>query len=151
MKTVTLRRLLVVLGVTLVSLWLIYPTALYFLGVSGTIKMDEKRLAELKTKSVPLGLDLQGGVDVLLAIDTQQTRFAKIDDVAERVRKKFTEESPAIEGSVEATSGSQTIVVTVARQDQVRAADNTLTELSSQGFFDYDTGSLQAGRLAEER
>jgi len=145
MKTVTIRRLLVVLGVTLVSLWLIFPTIRYFLGVSGTIKMSDKELAELKTKSVPLGLDLQGGVDVLLAVDTQQTEFSKISEIADSIRSKFNEESPVIEGTVEATSGSKTITVTVNRQDQVRAADNTLTKLSRNGnLFTYDSGSLQA-------
>lgn len=145
MKTVTLRRLLVVVGVTLLSIWLIFPTIQYFLGISQTVKMDEKTLAELKTKSVPLGLDLQGGVDVLLAIDTQQTRFAKVSDIAEEIRKKFTEESPVIEGTAEVTSGSENITVIVNRQDQVRAADNTLTQLSNQGrTFTYKSGSLAA-------
>ncbi len=143
MKSITFRRLLVVIGVTLLSLWLIFPTMRYFLAVADILPVDETQLADLKARSVPLGLDLQGGVDVLLAVDTQKTRFAKVDEIAEVIRKQFTSESPSIEGSVEATSGSQAIIVTVNRQDQVRAADNTLTELS-ESYFDYDSGSLQA-------
>lgn len=146
MKTVTVRRLLVVLGVTLVSLWLIFPTIRYFLGVSGTIQVEESKLEELKADSVPLGLDLQGGVDVLLAIDTQQTEFAKITEVADSIQRKFNAESPVIEGSVDATSGTKAITVTVARQDQVRAADNTLTQMAQQGQIQYNSGSLHANQ-----
>lgn len=143
MTSNTMRRLLVVIGVTLVSLWLIFPTIRYFLGVSGTIPVEEAELAELKSQSVPLGLDLQGGVDVLLAVDTQQTQFAKVSDVADVLRAKFSSEVPVIEGSVEATSGSREIIVTVNRQDQVRAADNAITEMAQNGYFDYNAGSLQ--------
>lgn len=145
MKSNTLQRLIVVAAVTLISLWLIYPTVRYFLGVSGTVPVTEEKLAELKTKSVPLGLDLQGGVDVLLAIDTAATENAKVNDIAETIRQRFSKESPAIESTVEATSGTHNIVVTVNRQDQVRAADNTLAELSK-SYFDYNSGSLEANK-----
>jgi len=145
MKSNTLQRLIVVAVVTLISLWLIYPTVRYFLGVSGTVPVTEEKLAQLKTKSVPLGLDLQGGVDVLLAIDTAATENSKVNDIAETIRQRFSKESPAIESTVEVTSGTRNIVVTVNRQDQVRAADNTLTELS-QSYFDYNSGSLEANK-----
>jgi len=142
MKSNTIQRLVLVALVTAISLWLIYPTVRYFLAVSETFPVSEERLAELKAKSVPLGLDLQGGVDVLLAIDQEQTQHAKVSDIAETLRRKFANNSPPIEGSVEATSGSATIMVTVNRQDQVRAADNTLTEMAK-SYFQYDAGSLQ--------
>lgn len=142
MKSNTIRRLLVVVAVTLLSVWLIYPTIRYFLAVGNVIPVSEEKLAELKAGSVPLGLDLQGGVDVLLAVDTEKTQFAKVNEVAEVIRKKFSSESPAIEGSVETTSGTADISVTVLNQNQVRAADNALADM--EGYFNYKSGSLQA-------
>lgn len=145
MNSVTLRRLLVVLAITLGSLFLIFPTIRYFLAISDVVPVEEQKLAELKGKSVPLGLDLQGGVDVLLAVDTQATEFAKVNEYANDIRNAFTNESPAIEGSVETTSGSRNIVVNVVRQDQVRAADNALQKIAEDtNAFSYSSGSIQA-------
>ncbi len=146
MKSNTIQRLLVVLAVTLGSIYLITPTMRYFLGVGETpvLATSEEKLAELKSQSVPLGLDLQGGVDVLLAVDTEKTEAAKVTDIADIIRRNFSAESPSIEGSVEVSSGTREIIVTVNRQDQVRAADNTLTEMSEKNqYFTYDSGSLQ--------
>jgi SecD/SecF fusion protein len=147
MKTNTLQRLLVVLGVTLVSLWLIFPTIRYFLAISGTVPVSAEKLQELRANSVPLGLDLQGGVDVLLAVDTAKTRESKVQDVADSIRRNFTQESPSIEGSVEPTSGTAEIKVTVTRPEQVRSAEMVLEKLANAGNFkDFSAGSLKANQ-----
>ena len=149
MKSNTIQRLLVVAAITLACVYLIYPTMRYFSIVGNPEGYTEEELTELRLKSVPLGLDLQGGVDVLLAVDTEKTQASKVNDIAETIRRKFSGEVPTIDGSVQPTSGSKTISVTVNRDDQVRAADAALIELAEFGEFNYTAGSLKANTPLE--
>jgi preprotein translocase subunit SecD len=147
MKTDTIRRLLVVVGVTLIALWLIYPTIHYFLAVSGRVSASPEKIEALRARSVPLGLDLQGGVDVLLAVDSVKTRQAKVEDFADQIRRQFSQESPSIDATVEVTSGTSDVKLTLNSAGQERAADNILTRFKNQDIFrDYRTGSVKAGQ-----
>lgn len=119
----------------------------YFLGVSGRIKLAPEKLEELRLRSVPLGLDLQGGVDVLLAIDTDKTRQNKVNEIADDLRKRFRQEAPPVDATVELTSGTDTIRVVVNKADQERTADNILTKMKSDGYFrDYSPGQIKASQ-----
>ncbi|MGI8908011.1 MAG: protein translocase subunit SecD [Candidatus Sumerlaeaceae bacterium] len=153
-------RIAVVAAVALLSLWLIYPTIRYFLAVSekwpvpsqlaeaGTPQRveAESKLDDLRRASVPLGLDLQGGVDVLLAVDTAKTRQSKVEEFSERLVQEFRQQSPTIDAKVEVTSGSESLQVTLNRSEQERSVDNILTRFKNDGVFkDYASGSIKAG------
>lgn len=147
MRSDTTLRVGIVALVTIISLYLIWPTLHYFLAVSGRISATPDQLDELRKNSVPLGLDLQGGVDVLLAIDTTKTRQNQVDGIAENLRKAFQRESPPIDATVELTSGSQQIALVVNKQEQVRSAENILLrDKQDQVFPQYQEGSLKAGQ-----
>lgn len=151
-------RMAVVIAVTAFSIYYVMPTLHYFLAVSGKVKATPEEIEALRTRSVPLGLDLLGGVDVLLAVDADQTRMARVEGFAESLLTKFRKESPAIDATVTVTSGPATaqtggeggapqIVVTVNKPEQVKAVDALLAEMKNQGIFSrYEPGTLQAGK-----
>ncbi|MBX7245025.1 MAG: protein translocase subunit SecD [Candidatus Sumerlaeaceae bacterium] len=140
-------RLAVVLGVTAICLYLIFPTLTYFASVSDLSKATPEEVAkldELRKQSVPLGLDLQGGVDVLLGIDEAKTRATKLETLAEELRKAFKQESPSIDATVEVTTTTDQIAITVNKPEQLRSADNILTTRKRQ-FANYRSEDLKAG------
>lgn len=140
-------RLAVVAFVVAVSTWLIMPTMNYFIAVSNRASLTDEQRKELRLKSVPLGLDLQGGVDVLLAVDVEKARQNKIVDLADELRRAFRGESPAIDATIETTSASGSIALTLNKQDQERSADNILTRLKTNGTYpDYQSGQVKAGQ-----
>jgi SecD/SecF fusion protein len=140
-------RLAVVAIVVAISAWLIWPTINYFLAVSHRKDLTAEQRENLRRDSVPLGLDLQGGVDVLLEVDVEKTRQNKINDLTEDLRKAFRQESPPIDASIEAAPGSEAIVVTLNKQEQERSADNILARYRSDQYFpDYKSEQLKAGQ-----
>jgi len=151
MKAELKWRLAVVAAVAIISIILIIPTFRYFLGVSGVIPVEPAKLEELRLKSIPLGLDLQGGVDVLLGIDESKTKAAKVEKIAENIRKAFSSESPAIDASVdmEPTGESPCIVITLNKADQERSVDNLLSTRYATQFANFKEGELKAGKATK--
>jgi SecD/SecF fusion protein len=135
----------VVAVVTLIAILIVFPTFHYFLAVSGRIATTPEQLEELRKRSVPLGLDLQGGVDVLLAIDEQKTAEQKVNSYAEDIRNRFRQESPAIDAVVDVTTETPRIIVTLGKAEQERSADNILLSLKSI-FPTYKSGDIKAGQ-----
>jgi SecD/SecF fusion protein len=137
-----------VAAVTLVSVYLIYPTILYFLALPGYIKTAD--LEGLRKQSVPLGLDLQGGVDVLLAIDVVKTRHSKVQGYADELQAQFRRESPGIDANVEVTSDGEKVLLTLNKPEQERAVDNILIKrVEDQVFTGYEAGTVKAGKPLE--
>ena len=146
MQTGIKWRLAVIVAVVAVSVWLITPTMVYFLSLSGRLEATPERLEELRLKSVPLGLDLQGGVDVLLAIDEQKTRLNKVQGFADDLASDFRQESPAIDATVEPTSGSETITIVVNQESQLRSVENILQRRQQGGIFSQIPSGIEAGK-----
>jgi SecD/SecF fusion protein len=144
MKSNIRLRLAVVAAVTLIALLVVFPTFHYFLAVSGRIPATPEQLEALRKRSVPLGLDLQGGVDVLLAIDEQKTAEQKVNAYAEDIRNRFRQESPSIDAVVDVTTETPQIIVTLGKAEQERSADNILTSLKAL-FPSYRPGEIKAG------
>lgn len=138
-------RLWIVAGVTAISLWLIWPTLHYFLAVSGKLASTPEQQEDLRRRSVPLGLDLQGGVDVTLAVDEAKTRQNKVDAVAETIRERFKRESPPIDATVQTTGTSQ-ILLTVNKAEQARTVANLIKGDLRGNFTDFNESDLQAGK-----
>lgn len=147
MKNENSWRLIIVGAVTAISLWLIFPTLQYFMTISSGAKIAPEKLEDMRRKSVPLGLDLQGGVDVLLAIDTEKTQQNKVESYAEELRNRFKRESPPIDAIVETTSGTGEIQLTLKKPEQERSVDNILTKMKNdQVFPDYQAQSVKANQ-----
>jgi protein-export membrane protein SecD len=74
-----------------VALIYVYPTAkLGLLSDEKKAAMDEEELAELKDNAVRLGLDLQGGMHLVLEVDTTDVDDLGTDDVPNMVRRAET-------------------------------------------------------------
>ncbi len=150
MKTEIKLRLGIVAAVFVISLWLIWPTFQYFLGVSGKISVTPERLEELRRKSIPLGLDLQGGVDVLLEVDEAKLKATKIQRYADEVANAFKQDSPPIDATVEVAPDKDAIIVTVNKPEHVRPAAAILKRFEQMQVFPrFQEAELQPGKAVE--
>ena len=76
MQSSTTTKLFLIVAVFALSLYLLYPT--YQLSMmddaekAALEKEDQNAIIDLKSKSVNLGLDLQGGMHVILEVDVKE-------------------------------------------------------------------------------
>ncbi|MFM8560335.1 MAG: protein translocase subunit SecD [bacterium] len=81
-------KLLGVLAATALSLWLLYPSYQYYSMTPAQREATEPaQLAKLRKDSIHLGLDLQGGMQLLLEVDTQGLKPEEARDAVERARE----------------------------------------------------------------
>ena len=81
-------KLLGVILVTVLSLWLLYPSyRFYTMTPAQRQAMDPTKLAELRKRAIHLGLDLQGGMQLLLEVDKSRLSVAEAKDAVERARE----------------------------------------------------------------
>jgi protein-export membrane protein SecD len=80
-------KLLSVLVATLLSLWYLWPSYRYYsMSPAERQKMSAADLRDLRKKAIHLGLDLQGGMHVLLEVDKSKLSAAEAKDAVERAR-----------------------------------------------------------------
>jgi SecD/SecF fusion protein len=118
-------RMILVAAVVVVALIFCYPTIrLATLSSQEKAEMSEGQLNDLKDKAVKLGLDLQGGMHLVLEVDQSQIGDADIKDVMSRAETiirnridKFGVAEPIIQ-----TEGDDRIVVQLpGLTDETRA------------------------------
>ena len=81
-------KLLGVILVTLASLWLLYPSYRYYTMTPAQRQaMEPAKLAQMRKKAIHLGLDLQGGLQLLLEVDKSRLSPAEAKDAVERARE----------------------------------------------------------------
>jgi protein-export membrane protein SecD len=81
-------KLLGVVLVTLASLWLLYPSyRFYTMTPVQRQAMEPAKVAQLRKKAIHLGLDLQGGMQLLLEVDKSRLSPAEAKDAVERARE----------------------------------------------------------------
>ena len=81
-------KLLGVLAVTALSLWCLFPSyQFYSMTPSQREAMEPAKLAKLRKSAVHLGLDLQGGLQLLLEVDTKGLKPAEAKDAVDRARE----------------------------------------------------------------
>jgi SecD/SecF fusion protein len=69
----------------LVSVWELYPSVKYFrLSDQEKSMMDPGKLEKLRTKALNLGLDLQGGIHLVMEVDTKGMDAKQIPDAVDR-------------------------------------------------------------------
>src|SRR5262249_26253427 len=76
------------LAVTALSIWFLYPSFRYYaLTPVQRQAMEPAQLAQLRKKAIHLGLDLQGGLQLLLEVDKSRLSPAEAKDAVERARE----------------------------------------------------------------
>ena len=81
-------KLLVVLAVTAAALWLLSPSyQFYSMTPAQREATAPAKLAEMRKKAIHLGLDLQGGLQLLLEVDTQGLKPTEARDAVDRARE----------------------------------------------------------------
>ena len=91
MQSGTMTKLILIIGVFVLSLYLLYPT--YKLSQmtdeqkNALEREDRSALINLKSRSVNLGLDLQGGMHVVLEVDIKEL----LNQLAKNKNNLFTE------------------------------------------------------------
>jgi len=78
-------KLLSVIAATLLSAWYLYPSWRYYsMTPVQRQQLPAQQLTELKSKAIHLGLDLQGGMHLLLEVDRSHLSAAEANDATER-------------------------------------------------------------------
>ena len=81
-------KLLGVVLVTLLSLWQLYPSyRFYTMTLAQRQAIEPAKLAQMRKRAVHLGLDLQGGMQLLLEVDKSRLSAAESKDAVERARE----------------------------------------------------------------
>ena len=145
-------RLILVILVSIVSILLIIPTARYFTFISTTPspapgspeekQYDEKVMA-LKKSSITPGLDLQGGVDILLAIDHEKTELDQLAHRIAQLRQLFRTNS--IDATVDIDNKARSIDLKILNTKDFRQAKNLLDQMKG-AFADFDIAPLSEGQ-----
>src|SRR5512135_2721446 len=69
----------------LASLWELYPTYKYYsMSEAERSAMDPGKLENIRTKTLNLGLDLQGGIHLVMQVDTKGIAKDKVADAVDR-------------------------------------------------------------------
>jgi SecD/SecF fusion protein len=78
-------KLAAVLIATVLSLWYLYPTYRYYsLDPTQRAALPQEELAKLRKQAIHLGLDLQGGMHIVLDVDTSRLSAAESKDAVDR-------------------------------------------------------------------
>ncbi|MCX7624811.1 MAG: hypothetical protein N2Z21_01140, partial [Candidatus Sumerlaeaceae bacterium] len=150
MKAELKVRLGIVAAVLVISIWLIFPTFQYFLAVSGKVSASPEQIDALRRRSIPLGLDLQGGVDVLLEVDEAKLKTVKVQRYADEVANAFKQDSPPIDATVEVSPDQEHLKITINKPEHIRPAAAILKRFQQQQIFmNFDETGLQAGQAVE--
>mgnify|MGYP003346472466 CR=1 FL=1 len=81
-------KLLGVLAVTALSLWCLFPSYQYYTMTPAQREATEPaKLAQMRKQAIHLGLDLQGGLQLLLEVDTKGLKPTEARDAVERARE----------------------------------------------------------------
>lgn len=104
MKQVSMVRVTILCIVTLLCLYLIFPTARYLLALRDEPEVGTEAYAEweertdaLRERAIPLGLDLRGGVDVTLRIDPRESMTRAAKSLATSLRREFADKKLSVD------------------------------------------------------
>ena len=78
-------KVLLIAGLVLFSLWELYPSIKYYsMSATERTAMDPGDLDNLKRKALNLGLDLQGGIHLVMQVDTSGMKATAANDAVDR-------------------------------------------------------------------
>jgi len=144
-------QMILILVFTIASIVLIVPTARYFTYVATTPmpvpgtdaeKEYDQTVMKLKSRSITPGLDLQGGVDILLSIDRAKTELDNLATAADKIKQNFRNDS--IDASFDINSETRELNVKLLNPKDFRQASNILKNF--EGYFaDLNPEPLEKG------
>ena len=156
MQKVFTPKLLIVIALTLFCLYLTFPTAVYFTHISmmsdpPTAEQIKERDAQLKSpRLIKLGLDLQGGADFLLAVETDKLAERKLANDVEALLAAFRTADIGASVRTIAEGDAHFVGVKVANPAEAQVAADTLSEnIGGTRDLEY-SGSLVDGLKAGE-
>ncbi|MBN1902884.1 protein translocase subunit SecD [Candidatus Sumerlaeota bacterium] len=150
-------RLLLILLISVISIVMVLPTARYFTFVSTTPhpaigsdaeKAYDDQIQNLKARSITPGLDLQGGVDILLSVDQNKTENDNLVKIVDQLKKRFRKDS--IDATFDVDSQTNTFQFRILNTKDFRQAKNILDEYKGV-FEDFDSAPLQEGDVVNLR
>jgi SecD/SecF fusion protein len=156
-------RIYIILAVTALSLYLILPTARYvnfsFTHKRPQAEADAKKYDDQKAKlqrgAISLGLDLVGGVDVLLKVDGDKTRARLLTNESEAILSRLREKRvgvklvPTVEGGAKDSltltvdSKAETNQVVNAIRDYYEGANSPFEPIDEESFHKTGTAILK--------
>ncbi len=142
MKNIFSGRLIFVLVVTVLSLFFVYPTAHYFNFVASVDDPPTDEQVQLRTEllsersMIKLGLDLQGGVDFLIAVDTDQLVRRKMAQHAESLREEYRLDN--VDAKVALSEGQTEILVTLNNPMDAKLAEEGIRIFIEDGSLETD-------------
>ncbi|MBI1292496.1 protein translocase subunit SecD [bacterium] len=157
MQKILNGKLIFVLVATALCLYLTFPTFRYFWVVNGMGDNPTAEQVALRNELVSqrgvikLGLDLQGGADFLLAVDTDRLQRQKLENEAEGIRKELTREND-IDASVlveELPEGGLQMRVRVNEERYLDLAADTIKDYLTRHPELVAQGDVRAGIAGE--
>lgn len=138
-------RLWICVIVTVLSIILVIPTLRYFAfvdrqGDKPLSDAQKKEFADLRAKSIKLGLDLQGGVDFLLQVDKEKVLAIQVEQIADDVRRALS--NNRVPAEVESSAADRSVTIQLGDKKDAEVAQGNL-----EGFAD-DFESPNFGALA---
>ncbi len=129
MNNIFSGRLIFVIVVTVLSLFLTWPTAQYFallgtMSTPPTPEQEQRKLEMLKGRSmIKLGLDLQGGADMLLEVNTSALTRRAMQRAQESLRREFSREDISAQIAYNEDTNVITVQLDNPTEDSRIAAD----------------------------
>lgn len=138
-------RIALIIAVALGSIIYLIPTFQYFYHVSQERPEDKAQLDawlakadQIRTKSIPLGLDIQGGTDLVLEVDVTETTARNLRNRQKDLIRLLDTEN--VNAEVTLPGNQQAIQVEVKDDEQRRRAANVIEKQ----YGDIFTGSADA-------
>ncbi len=129
MNNIFSGRVIFVICVTVLSLFLVWPTAQYFsllasMSSPPTAEQEERKQNMLNSRSmIKLGLDLQGGADMLLEVNTGALSRRAMQRSQEALRREFSRDDVSAQISYDEATNTIQVQLDNPTEDSVIAAD----------------------------
>jgi SecD/SecF fusion protein len=120
-------RIIIIIAAILLAAWYLYPTVrLHFLSEEAKEQMDPLALYKLEKKAIKLGLDLRGGMHLVMEVDKRDLTKSEAEDALDRaleiIRNRIDEFGVA-EPVIQKQGGERLIVELPGLQDEARAKE----------------------------
>ncbi|MCE5252379.1 protein translocase subunit SecD [bacterium] len=121
-------KVAIIAALVLFSVWEIVPTVRYFSSKSTWSTMDPGILEKLKNKALNLGLDLQGGIHLVMEVDTAGLAEKDIPDAVDKVMTVITNrvDQFGLTEPVVQKQGEKRIIIELPGMSDVERAKNLI-------------------------
>lgn len=137
-------RLLFIGIITVITLISIWPSINYLVKKMTTKNLSAKEEEKLKANSLPLGLDLQGGVDIQIAVDLDKAVSQQLNEKTLQMRDSFRKEG--IGATIETTKDQRGVKITLEDAKEYKIANKVLERYAGD-FQPYAPEDLQSGTI----